>query len=366
MPTIDTILSFDERERLGLVTRTERLEAQRAAQTAATQPPRRGSASGDDFTKSTAESTASQGSISTSVAPDTSRLTAYIEDVRLGRTVISEAGLKYAIDRTWVRLASQGLGTDERIKLIDLIMREANQSDLFLTKLSNAGMDSLGGIERTAPHEALTDQEILNLYGGTGSWIEDDFTDPYSYWSSDELGILVGANVAPGDLGDYPGGYNGYGGTVAPVYRGPDERVIREQIENHLKNVIGEFEDDRVSFLLARYLSDDRANFDSKDKDINPWQTVKELTRTYDDYKQLHKNRPSDMDETAWVASGIAGARAQDVRERSQVERGQVAATVGDINASQRTFQVQQGQQVLPTFFQNAARAAGALGRAVK
>ena len=296
--------------------------------------------------------------------PDLSIMTDYFLGISRGNITPDETEFKSIINQTWAALSAQGFPTAIRAAAIQDAMDRAGNNPAIVTAIEAVGGTGVGTIDPSG--RSLTDADLLRLYGTASPMIlGGNYTDYQQGFDLDIGGAFTGLG---GSGAGVPPPYtpNFFGGSVAPVYRAPDERVITEQIENYLKNVIGEHEDVRVRGLLRRYMSDDRRNFDSKKQAIDPWATVKEIVRKDSDYKALHHNRPEDQDESTWVATSVANARAQGVRAADQVDRAQAGAKVGDVTSSQKSFQVQSGQQNVPAFFQTAARIGTSLGNSIR
>lgn len=198
------------------------------------------------------------------------------------------------------------------------------------------------------------------------------------------------------------------------TYQKPDRRTVEALISSKLKILVGEADPQRVKDLTEKYLAEDKRNFmksqeikrdqelakfddairlkqradegaadaegavgvlDVEGNEIterhehleevearDPLQTVLELVRQDDDYKQFHKNRPTDVDEEDWLTQAIALTRQQDIGGDAAVERGKILATGGDITADAEMFKAQQGFQI-PGFIQRAGEVAGMIGR---
>lgn len=197
------------------------------------------------------------------------------------------------------------------------------------------------------------------------------------------------------------------------TYQKPDRRTVEALIEAKLKILVGEADPARVKKLTEVYLAEDKRNFlkmqdvkrdqelakfddairlkqraDEGAEDaegavgvidvegneiterhkhleeveaLDPLQNVLELIRADDDYKQFHKNRPTDMNEEDWLTQAISLTRQQGIGGDAAVERGKILATGGDITADATMFNAQQ-QFKIPTFIKRAGEVAGLIG----
>jgi len=109
-------------------------------------------------------------------------------------------------------------------------------------------------------------------------------------------------NAALTDTG--PGGTGS--GAIAPTYRAPDERLIKEAVEGAMNRLVGRILPGMTASLLRRYQADDKRNFNSPTQAIDPMASVYEMIRATGDYRAIHTNRPTSTDEETWISSRVA------------------------------------------------------------
>lgn len=104
----------------------------------------------------------------------------------------------------------------------------------------------------------------------------------------------IGLPPAPGDTG-------GRVGRVRPLYRPPDERVVRDLAKSRLRVLIGDAPEPYVEAAVKVFMRDHRRAFDQPASGVDPAQSLKEYIRTLPEYQRIHAARPETVEEDAWL-----------------------------------------------------------------
>lgn len=170
-------------------------------------------------------------------------------------------------------------------------------------------------------------------------------------------------------LDQIEGGGGGGGGRrsggVAPVYTAPDERTIRETVENQMVALLGKIDDSAADRVTKSYMKAHREAWEGKS--IDPNMTILEGIRGLEEYKRIHKLRPDSIRESQWISNQQqallnAGMRTSEVQERSR-DLAQIGAVATGRNAQLAEFS--EGFQA-GGFFERLDRAAGAAARRLR
>jgi len=154
----------------------------------------------------------------------------------------------------------------------------------------------------------------------------------------------------------------GRGGAAAPVYRKPDERLVREAVKGMLVALVGKSDPVLEDQEVARYLSEDKRAFDLREtEDIDPMQSVKESVRQLPQYKAIHTLRPDSTDEFTWVSNRQGALVRAGMSERDAQSFGVAQALVGasaqESASAAGNAVFQQSRRAVPGF-QNDLRSA--------
>ena len=183
-------------------------------------------------------------------------------------------------------------------------------------------------------------------------------------------------NFLPGEVGSFDngggafgditvgggGGGGGRGGAIGPVYRAPDRRTIEDQVTGQVANLLGAVDEDFVQEFTNLFMTEDRRNFDSKDKQIDPGTSVVEAIRNTAEYKRIHKLRPDSVDERTWISRrrslGESGGLAESELEQFGIDQATIGGRVSETaeaGAVKQFVNTNQAPRILQTKFKQAA-----------
>lgn len=154
-------------------------------------------------------------------------------------------------------------------------------------------------------------------------------------------------------------GGGGGGGFAGPVYRRPDERVVRDFVKGTLVSLVGEVPEHLVGPAVETFMRDHRADFDNPEQEIDPSQSVVELIRGTEEYQTIHELRPESVDEREWISSRAREAQrgGLDTGEVEQfaIEQATVGGDLPDVAEAAAVRQFQRSSQA-PALLDNQFR----------
>ena len=174
-------------------------------------------------------------------------------------------------------------------------------------------------------------------------------------WGSGRLQNSYNRVILP-DL--YGGGSSGGGGgraaAPAPVYVGPDEAAVRDQVKAYVVATTGTARPDLIDRATSALLAADKTNFDRQvagtaGNQIDPAQAMKDVVRSSAEYETIHSLRPDSVDEMEWVVGrqqalrqiGLSSQRAETLGiKQAQVDANNEAL----VDAAEMQFNADTGR----------------------
>jgi hypothetical protein len=161
------------------------------------------------------------------------------------------------------------------------------------------------------------------------------------------------------------------GGGSAPQYVAPDRRVVKDTARGMLQGLIGsQWTEGQLEAYTDLYMNDHRRDWDVRERDIDPAQSVLEMIRGTDQYKNIHRLRPNGVDETQWLTTYQQAATrygfANDLADSFAEEQATVGGQVGRLGDAAAVEQYNLRGQKRPELFDKFGAAATSMTRRVR